>query len=324
MAFIDELNFHIRAGRGGDGVVRWLHEKGKEFGGPAGGDGGKGGDVYAETVRDIHILSKYRHQKEFRAENGSPGEGVSRHGKNGADLFIKLPIGSVITNQETGEAVSLENEGEKVLLLRGGRGGFGNEHFKSSVNRQPRQWKPGLAGEEADFNVELQLFADVGFIGLPNAGKSSLLNALTRAGARVASYPFTTLDPNLGEFFGFVLADIPGLIEGAHAGKGLGFKFLRHVRRTKNLVHLVSFENEKPMAVYKIVRKELGKYNPELVEKPEIIVLSKSDVADEKKIAKVKKEFAKLKKPIFVISLFDDAAVKEFADKLVKILRKKK
>src|SRR3989304_2469773 len=323
MAFVDELKICAKAGRGGDGVVRWLHEKGKEFGGPAGGDGGKGGDVYAECVRDIHILSKYRHQKEFRAEDGRPGEGASRHGQSGNDLFIKLPHGSVITNLETGEIISLEKEDEKVLLLKGGRGGFGNEHYKSSTNIRPREWKPGFPGEEGNFQIELELFADVGLIGLPNAGKSSLLNTLTRAGVKVASYAFTTLDPNLGDFHGFILADLPGLIEGAAEGKGLGFKFLRHIKRTAMLAHLISLENEKPLAVYKVVCKELAKYNPELAEKTELIVLSKSDAADSKKIAKVKKEFKKLKKKVFVISLFDDKAIKDFGDSLIKILRKK-
>jgi len=322
MAFVDELKIYAKAGRGGDGVVRWLHERGKEFGGPAGGDGGDGGNVYALAVRDIYLLAKYRHQKEFRAEDGQPGMGKGQHGRAGKDLIIKLPVGSVITNLKTGEVISLEKEGEKVLLLKGGRGGFGNKHYKSSTNRRPRQAKPGVPGEEAAFQIELQLFADVGLIGLPNAGKTSLLNALTRARAKVAAYPFTTLDPNLGDFFGFIIADIPGLIAGAAEGKGLGFKFLRHVKRTRLLVHLVSLENEKPLLAYKTVRQELEKYNKELLEKLEIVVLSKKDCVDKNKIAKVKKAFQKLKKKIFVISIFDEQTIKDFQDGLIKILKK--
>jgi GTP-binding protein len=335
MAFIDELKFNIKAGRGGNGVVRWRREKFIPKGGPNGGDGGRGGNVYIHAIRDVHVLSKYRHQKEFKAEDGYEGEGGSRHGRDGEDLYIDLPVGSIVTNEESGTAIHLTKEGQKELILKGGGGGFGNEHFKSSTNVTPKEATKGRAGEQGNFAVELELFADVGFIGLPNAGKSSLLNTITNAQAKIGSYAFTTLDPNLGEFHGFILADIPGLIEGASEGKGLGTKFLRHIKRTKMLVHLVSFENEesktlkKPasksgmMKVYKEIRKELKTYGEGLDKKEEIIVLTKTDTTDEKTIAKKIKEFEKLEEPVFTVSLYDDASVKKFSDSLVKLLRKK-
>lgn len=321
--FIDEIKFYAKAGRGGDGVVRWRREKFIDKGGPNGGDGGRGGDVYALAVADIHLLSKYKHKKAFEAEAGESGGGGSRHGKDGKDLIIELPIGSVITNAENGASVSLEVLGQKELLLKGGEGGYGNEHYKSSTNVAPKKASKGLVGEEGNFKIELELFADVGLVGMPNAGKSSLLNSITNASAKIGNYQFTTLDPNLGDFYGNTIADIPGLIEGASEGKGLGVKFLKHVKRTKMIAHLVSFENEKMMEVYKKIRKELEKYDRVLAEKDEIIILTKSDtVDDQKKIEKAKKDFEKLGVPVFVISLFDDDAVKKFMDGLVKLLRK--
>lgn len=332
---IDEIKINAKAGRGGDGVVRWRQEKFIDKGGPNGGDGGRGGDVYAVAVQDINLLAKYKHKKKFEAQDGMEGAGGSRHGKSGEDLIIEFPIGSIITNIASGDFVSLEKEGQKELLLRGGQGGFGNERFKSSINTTPTKATKGTFGEEGDFKIELHLFADVGLIGLPNAGKSSLLNSLTNAQAKIGAYQFTTLDPNLGEFHKFILADIPGLIEGASEGKGLGIKFLKHITRTKMLAHLVSFENEDPegklasygagmMKVYKEIRRELENYDKELSLKDEIIILTKTDVVDDpKKIEKVKKEFAKLKKPVFLLSLFDDAMIKEFSDSFIKLLRAK-
>jgi GTP-binding protein len=336
MAFIDEIKIHAEAGRGGDGVVRWRHEKFIERGGPAGGDGGRGGDFYVIAVRDLNILSKYKAKKEFEAGRGEDGGNKSLHGKNGEDFLLELPIGSVVTNLITDERWQLLEAGQKELVLKGGYGGFGNEHFKSSTNTTPQDWRPGQDGEKGDFRIELELFADIGLVGLPSAGKSSLLNGLTNADAKVGDYAFTTLDPNLGDFYGYVIADLPGLIEGASEGKGLGIKFLKHTKRTKMIAHLVSFENLSKgttgmMKVYKEIRKELEKYDKKnnlgedgLAQKEEIILLTKTDVVeDEKIIEKKKKEFEKLGKKVFTLSLYDDASVKKFKDELFKILKKK-
>lgn len=329
MAFIDEIKIYAEAGRGGNGVVRWRQEKFIPKGGPSGGDGGRGGNFYILAVRDVHILSKYKAKKSFIAGRGEDGGNKSLHGKNGEDLVLELPIGSIITNLETDETWQLMEERQKIMLLKGGYGGFGNEHFKSSTNTTPKESREGQEGEKSNFKIELELFADIGLIGLPNAGKSSLLNALTNADAKVGDYAFTTLDPNLGNFYGYIIADIPGIIEGASEGKGLGVKFLRHIKRTKMLAHLVSFENSNMLKSYKEIRKELAKYDKKLglakdglSTKKEIIILTKTDVIGDQKIIKKKvAEFKKINKQVFVLSLFDDKMIKKFQDELAKILK---
>ncbi len=330
MAFIDEMKIEAAAGNGGNGVVRWRQEKFVPKGGPSGGDGGRGGDFFVIAVRDIHILSKYKAKKSFSAGRGEDGGNKSLHGANGEDFYLDLPIGSIVTNLDTEESWQLKDEGEKFMVLKGGYGGFGNEHFKSSTNTTPKESRLGGEGEKGNFKIELELFADIGLIGLPNAGKSSLLNSLTNAQAKVGDYAFTTLDPNLGDFYGYVIADIPGIIEGASEGKGLGVKFLRHIKRTKMLAHLVSFENPKMMATYKEVRKELEQYDEKLdlgdeglSSKDEIIILTKSDMVTDKIIEKNVTAFKKISKKVFVLSLFDDKLVKKTSDELAKILKKK-
>ncbi|KKQ82897.1 MAG: GTPase obg [Parcubacteria group bacterium GW2011_GWB1_38_8] len=319
--FIDELTLHFKAGRGGDGVVRWRHEKGKDHAGPSGGNGGKGGDVYALAVRDIGILSAYRNVKGFKAEHGEDGAKDLKQGAGGKDIEIRLPVGSRLTNLTTGYSIELLKDNEKVLLLNGGRGGLGNAHFKGSTNIRPKESTPGVLGEEADFNIELMLIVDVGIIGLPNAGKSSLLNALTGAHSQVGDFPFTTLEPSLGDFYGLIMADIPGLIEGASEGKGLGHKFLRHIERTRSLIHCVSAENEDPLKSYKVVRNELELYNKDMKGKQEVILLTKVDMISDKE-QKIKLNVLREITPnVFPMSVLDDRIIQEFGSFIIKTFK---
>ena len=320
MAFIDEIKIKVKAGNGGDGVVRWLHTRETELGGPSGGDGGRGGDVYAKALRDVHLLSRYRAKKEAAAENGKDGQAKNLFGANGKDLDLLLPVGSIITNIETGEKFNLNEEGERILLLSGGSGGRGNRSFKSSRNQAPDKATPGKPGQTATFYIEVELIAHIGLIGLPNAGKTSLLNELTSAHGKVGNYPFTTLEPNLGEMYGYIIADIPGLVEGAAKGKGLGHKFLRHIKRTKILLHVISLENSDVLEAYQTVRKEIKQYDPELLKKREIILLTKTDLKNDTEVKEAQKKLKKISSTIYTVSLYEDEDMKLLEKLLLKEL----
>ncbi|HEY0010308.1 MAG TPA: GTPase ObgE [Candidatus Paceibacterota bacterium] len=317
MAFIDEMTLHAAAGRGGDGVVRWLHMKGKEKGGPSGGDGGRGGDIIVEGVRDLGALASYRYAKKFRAENGGPGEGNKRHGKDGEPIVLRIPVGTLVKNATTQEVFEILEEGDRRVIFRGGGGGLGNHRFKSAENQNPQESSPGKAGQAGNIEFTLKIIADAGFIGFPNAGKSSVLNALTRARSKVGAYPFTTLDPHLGDFYGYLLADIPGLIEGASTGRGLGSKFLRHIERTVLLVHLVSAEQEDVASAYRAIRTELTSFGKGLSDKPEMVVLSKTDLVDEETRERKLKELTEAAgQGAISLSVIDDVLLKAFSDAL--------
>jgi len=326
MKFLDEAKVYIRSGDGGNGCVSFRREKFIEFGGPNGGDGGKGGDVIAEAVDGLNTLIDYRYQQHFTAKNGRAGMGKDRHGANGADAVLKVPVGTQIY-EEDGETLlaDLTEPSERVVLARGGNGGFGNAHFKTSTNRAPRRANPGQPGEEHTIRLRLKLIADAGIVGLPNAGKSTFLAAVSAARPKIADYPFTTLNPQLGvvdvDGREFVLADIPGLIEGAHEGVGLGDRFLGHVERCRVLLHLVDGTGEDAGEAYKTVRAELSAYGGGLDQKPEVVALSKADAMS---ATDIKQQVARLKraakKAPLVVSAVSGVGVKEILRTLLKII----
>jgi GTPase len=298
MKFLDEAKIFIRSGDGGNGCVAFRREKFIEFGGPSGGDGGNGGDVIALAVEGLNTLIDYRYQQHFKARSGHAGMGKDRHGANAEDVVLKVPVGTQIYEEDGATLLAdLTAVGQGAVLARGGNGGFGNAHFKSSTNRAPRHANPGQPGEERIIRLRLKLIADVGIVGLPNAGKSTFLAAVSAAKPKIADYPFTTLNPQLGvasiDGREFVLADIPGLIEGAHLGAGLGDRFLGHVERCRVLLHLVDGTGEHAGAAYHTVRAELEAYDHGLADKPEIVALNKADAlsADE-----IKRQVARLKR----------------------------
>ncbi len=321
MAFIDTITIHASAGKGGNGIVRWLRQRSVPRGGPAGGDGGKGGDIVLLGVRDIAALKRYQYEKKFQAENGNNGSGNNCHGSDGESLVLIVPIGTRAKILETGQEVEILKEGETLVLFSGGVGGFGNSHFKSSTNQNPFQMTEGAAGESGTITLELKIIADGGIIGLPNAGKSSLLNALTSSKAKVGSYPFTTLGPNLGAFYGYIIADIPGLIEGAAQGKGLGSRFLKHIERTNILIHMISLEQKDPVNAYHTIRNELESFGEKLIHKKEIIVLSKTDMVSKEVLDKRKKDLSNAinVSDIYDVSSIDDASLKKFSDTITGI-----
>ncbi len=319
---IDDVVIKVKAGAGGRGAVAF--DKNKMALGPAGGNGGNGGNVFCEGVSDLSALNHFRHKKDLSARNGEDGRSQFRDGMTSEDLILNVPVGTVIHNAEAGTDEEIVKIGQRVLVAKGGHGGKGNYLFRGPKSTSPKRFQFGLPGENATLRLELKLIADVGLIGYPNVGKSSLLNELTRAQSKVANYAFTTLEPNLGTFYELILADLPGLIEGASTGKGLGIKFLRHVERTKILFHLLSAESENIVKDYKAIRKELGAYNKELLNKEEYIFVSKSDAVSDKdlkaKIAKLKK----LNPKVDSISIYDLDSIERVKKILNKIIKAKK
>jgi len=329
--FIDEAIIHVKAGDGGNGCVSFRREKYVPKGGPDGGDGGKGGDVYLVATSSKHTLLDFHYRRIFRAERGQHGRGKNQHGRSGKDLLIPVPVGTVVKDALTGEVLAdLAEDGQKWLAARGGRGGRGNARFATPTNQAPRFAEDGEKGEERDLKLELKLLADVGIVGFPNAGKSTLISVISDAKPKIADYPFTTLVPQLGVVGvgtdqSFVVADIPGLIEGAHQGAGLGIQFLKHIERTRVLIHLIDItylEPDDPFRPYQIIREELRNFNPDLVEKPEVVALNKIDlIQDQDRVRKLVALYQKqLGVPTFAISALTRKGVSALIHKVSQLL----
>jgi GTP-binding protein len=314
----DEVKIKVFAGHGGDGSVAF--NKIKMSLGPTGGNGGNGGNIFFEGVSDLTALNKYKSKKDYYADNGQNGKGDKSTGRDGKDLFLSVPIGSVIKNVQNSKTFEITGVGQTSLAAKGGKGGRGNFFFRSSVNTSPQKAEKGREGEVFEFEIELRFIADIGLVGLPNAGKSSLLNELTKADVKVANYEFTTLEPNLGVLNSIVIADIPGLIEGASSGRGLGIKFLKHISRTKILLHCLSLEAKDLKKDYQIIRQELGNYDKNLLKKKEIIVFTKADTIDKKMIKSKIKSFEN--RESIVISIHDFDSLEQLKNKLIKLTAK--
>ncbi len=289
MKFIDEVIIHVEGGRGGNGCVSFRREKYVPKGGPDGGDGGRGGDIVLEAKRGLLTLLEFKYKNFYKGNRGEHGKGSLKKGKDGEDIIIPVPLGTVVTDLETGEIIAdLSEDGKKVVVAKGGRGGRGNAHFKSPTNRAPRFFEKGSPGEKRSLKLELKLLADVGIVGMPNVGKSTLISKISSAKPKISDYPFTTLIPCLGvvkidDYHSFTVADIPGLIEGAHLGKGLGTRFLKHIERTKVLIHMIDISGgEDPIVLYKKINDELFSFSPKLLEKPQVVVINKMDLKEVK------------------------------------------
>ena len=323
MKFLDQVKIYVKAGDGGSGSPSFRREKFIEFGGPDGGDGGKGGSVMLVSERNLNTLIDFRYQQHFKAERGRDGSGKNKTGRGGENLYLKVPVGTQVFEEDNKTLIyDFKKENEEFVAAIGGKGGFGNTRFKSSTNRAPKKFTKGAIGEEFWIWLQLKTIADIGIIGLPNAGKSSLLASLTSATPKIANYKFTTLNPNLGVAIyddkEITLADIPGLIEGAHKGTGLGIKFLKHIERCKILLHLIDISEKNLVNSYSQVREEMAKYSSELLKKQEIIVFNKTDLVDEEEKNKKIKEFREItKKPAFETSTLDKKSVSDIKSKLL-------
>ena len=323
MKFLDQVKIYVKAGDGGSGSPSFRREKFIEFGGPDGGDGGKGGSIMLVSERNLNTLIDFRYQQHFKAERGRDGSGKNKTGRGGENLYLKVPIGTQVFEEDNKTLIfDFKKENEEFVAAIGGKGGFGNTRFKSSTNRAPKKFTKGAIGEEFWIWLQLKTIADIGIIGLPNAGKSSLLASLPSATPKIANYKFTTLNPNLGVAIyddkEITLADIPGLIEGAHKGTGLGIKFLKHIERCKVLLHLIDISEKNLVNSYSQVRDEMAKYSSELLKKQEIIVFNKTDLVDEEEKNKKIKEFHEItKKPAFETSTLDKKSVSDIKSKLL-------